>query len=340
MPKSFNISVLGAGGWGTALARLLSLKGYPVKLWAYEGPVADGINKRHKNPLYLMDIPLPKSIKATNDFKEALEEADVVVSVVPSHTLRAVMEKAKAFIKDKAIIISCTKGVETTTGKCVSDILKETLLHMEEKRFTYLSGPSFAIEVAKDLPTTVVIAGTDAKNTKIVQEIFRTDRFLTFTHHDVVGVELGGAIKNVIAIAAGMSEGLGFGLNSRAALITRGLYEMIKIGKALGANPFTFTGLSGIGDLILTCTSSNSRNYTLGYKIGQGRKLDEILSKTNTVAEGVNTTEAIHKIVTKHKVYAPICSEMYNILYKNKSPKQAASDLTNIELHEELRTIL
>jgi glycerol-3-phosphate dehydrogenase (NAD(P)+) len=269
-----------------------------------------------------------------------LRDADLIVSVVPSHALKQVLENAADIIPSKAIIVSCTKGLETSTGKLISEILEEALPNVEPGRMTFLSGPSFAIEVAKDLPTLVVIAGTDQKNAEFVQQAFRTDTFLTFTHNDVIGVELGGAIKNIIAIAAGISDGLGFGLDSRAALITRGLYEMIKIGKALGANPFTFTGLSGMGDLILTCTSTTSRNYTLGLQIGQGKKLKDILKKMKMVAEGVKTTEAIYKVIERHHIVAPICKEMYNMLYKGKSPKEAADDLTKMELHGELRTIL
>lgn len=340
MSKPLNISVLGAGSWGTALAKLLAEKGHNVRLWANEPEVAEGINKSHRNPIYLREFELPKNIQATNDLKDSLKDVDIVVSVIPSHALRSVMTQAKKFVPAEAVIVSCTKGLEILTGKMVSDILFETLSHIEKRRFTFLSGPSFAVEVAKGLPTTVVIAGIDLKITTIVQDAFRTKHFLTFTHNDIVGTELGGAIKNVIAIATGISDGLGFGCNSRAALITRGLYEMIKIGKALGANPLTFTGLAGMGDMILTCTSSDSRNYRLGYQIGQGKKLELILGETKMVAEGIKTAKAIFKITSDLKINAPICTEMYNILYNNKSPLDAANDLTNMELHEELRNIL
>lgn len=340
MLKSLKIGVLGGGSWGTALARLLALKGHDVTIWAYEKEVTEGINSKHRNPIYLSEIDLPENLSATNDLQKCLKEAEIIVSVVPSHALRTVLINAAPFIRKNAIIVSCTKGIETSTGKAISDILKETLTEIGTSQFTFLSGPSFAIEVAKDLPTSVVVAGTDHEITKTVQEAFRTDTFLTFTHHDVIGVELGGALKNVIAIAAGMSDGLGFGANSRAALITRGLYEIIKIGKARGANPLTFTGLSGMGDLILTCTSGESRNYTLGYQLGQGKKLADILKNMKTVAEGVKTTEAVHNIIKAHKITAPICEEMYNILYNEKSPQDAAKDLTSMELRAELGKLL
>ena len=338
--ESLNISVLGAGSWGTALARLLANKGINTTIWAFEKDVANGIQKNHKNPLFLNEIDLPKNLLATNNLSECLKNSDIVISVIPSHALRTVLKEAEKNLKKDVIIVSCTKGIEPSTGKLVSEIIKEILPNIDEGNLTFLSGPSFAIEVAKDLPTTVVIAGRDPEKTQTIQELFRTDTFLTFTHNDVIGVELGGAIKNVIAISTGMSDGLGFGSNTRAATITRGLYEMVKIGKALGANPFTFTGLSGMGDLVLTCTSKTSRNYSLGYRIGQGEKLKSILSSMKMVAEGVKTTEAIHKITTKHKVNAPISEEMYNILFKDKSPREAASDLMKMELKEELRNIL
>lgn len=340
MVKLFDICVLGAGSWGTALARLLACKGHQVRIWAYEKKVAIGINKNHQNPVYLKKVRLPGNLTSTNDLGEAINGSKFIVSVVPSHTIRGVFKSAKKFIPSDAVIVSCSKGIETTTGKRVSEILKDVLPNMAPSQFTYLSGPSFAIEVARDLPTSVVIAGTSKKNTRKVQEAFRTDRFLTFTHHDVVGVELGGALKNVIAIASGISDGLGFGLNSRATILTRALYEMIKIGRALGANPLTFTGLSGMGDLILTCTSTNSRNYSLGYQIGRGKKLKAILEKMEMVAEGVKTTKAIYKLIRKKNIHAPICEEMYNILYKNKSPQRAAEDLTSMKLREELGEII
>ncbi len=340
MSKSLDITVLGAGSWGTALAKLLAGKGHNVTLWAYEAEVANEVNQSHKNSTYLPEIELPKKLIATNDLKTALTKKKFIVSVIPSHVLRATLEKAAPFIQKDAILVSCSKGIETESGKLISEIIEESLPHTNIKNHTYLSGPSFAIEVAHNLPTTVVIAGHDTNVTQQVQEIFRTDTFLTFTHNDVIGVEVGGAIKNVMAIASGMSAGLGFGQNSRAALITRGLYEIIKIGKTLGANPFTFAGLSGMGDLILTCTSTTSRNYTLGKRLGEGESLDKILGNMKMVAEGVNTTKSIYQIVEKHNITAPICREMYYILYEGKTVMQAAQDLTQMELAEELRNLI
>jgi len=340
MSKSLDITVLGAGSWGTALARLLAGKGHHVTLWAYETDVANEVNQSHKNSTYLPGIELPKKLVATNDLEKALTKKGVIVSVIPSHVLRATLTKAAPFIRKDAILVSCSKGIETESGKLISEIIEESLPHTKINNHTYLSGPSFAIEVGRDLPTTVVIAGRDHTVTQQVQEIFRTDTFLTFTHHDVIGVEVGGAIKNVMAIASGMSAGLGFGQNSRAALITRGLYEMIKIGKTLGANPFTFAELSGMGDLILTCTSTTSRNYSLGKRLGEGESLNDILDSMTMVAEGVHTTKSIYQIVEKHNIVAPICREMYYILYEGKTAMQAAQDLTKMELAEELRNII
>lgn len=340
MTKLYNITVLGAGSWGTALAKTVAENGHKVTIWAYEPEVANSIQKNHKNPYYLTETELPATLSAYSDLKYALENAEIIVSVVPSHALRNVLKEASKFITKNSIIVSCTKGIEIETGELVSEIIEKSLPSIPKSNLTFLSGPSFAIEVAKNLPTSVVIAGTETKTTKIIQGIFRTNNFLTFTHNDVIGVEIGGAIKNVIAIATGASDGLGFGANSRAALITRGLYEMIKIGAKFGANPLTFTGLSGMGDLILTCTSTTSRNYSLGYELGQGKQLSEILGNMKMVAEGVKTSEAIYKIIKEKNITAPICTEVYNMLYKGKSPKQAAIDLTGLELQEELRTIL
>lgn len=337
--KLISICVLGAGSWGTALASLLTQKGFDVVLWAYEKDVAFEINKAHKNSTYLKGISLPKKLGATTSFKDAVRGRNVVVSVIPSHVLRKTLLKCKDSISKDALIVSCTKGIETDTGKLASDILKETL-GLPRSNLTYLSGPSFAVEVAKGLPTTVVIAGEDPEKTKIVQEIFRTDKFLTFTHPDVIGVELGGALKNVIAIATGISDGLGFGSNSRAALITRGLYEMIKIGKTLGANPMTFAGLTGMGDLILTATSTKSRNYSFGFRIGKGEKASDILKGMKMVAEGYKTSKAVHNLIGRHNIYAPVCEEIYKMLYKGKPARRAATDLFKIKLGDELRKIL
>ena len=331
-----NIAVIGAGSWGTAIAWLLGGKGYNVKIWAYEKEVSEGINRGHKNPLYLTQVLLPEKVKATSDIGSAVEGAEIVAIVVPSHTFREVVSRLSSNISEDIVIVTCTKGIETETGMLMSDILREVLPNVDEGRFTYLSGPSFAVEVAAGMPTSVVIAGKDPTSTRFVQQVFRTERFVTFTHRDVVGVELGGALKNVIAIAAGMSDGLGLGANARATIITRGLYEMMKVGEVFGAEPITFSGLSGMGDLVLTATSKTSRNYTLGFDLGCGGDADELIHRSRMVAEGVKTAKAVHEIKERHRLHLPICEEVYNVIYKRKDVEDAVRDLLKAGLSEEM----
>lgn len=334
------ISVIGAGNWGTALAKLLSEKGFDVTIWAHEKEVVDLINKKHKNPLYLTNVLLPKRLSATNDIPSAIKNKDMVVFVVPSHVARPTAKMLSPHLKKGAIFVSCTKGIEIDSGKLISTVLKECLPSTTVKNLCFLSGPSFAKEVAKGLPTTVVIAGHNLAIAEYVQHVFRTNYFMPFTSDDIVGVQVGGAIKNVIAIACGISDGLELGHNTRAAIITRGLYETIKIGKALGANPLTFAGLAGIGDLILTCTSELSRNRQVGFQIGKGKKLSAIQNSMKQVAEGVLTTKAIYQMSKKLMITTPICNEIYQILYRSKSPKKAVEDLTRMEIREELGGII
>jgi len=334
------VAVIGAGSWGTAIAHLLSRKANEVILWAYEDEIVKGINGKGKNPLYLSNVKLGKNIHATNDLEEALSNQRVIISVVPSHALRNVWNLGSKYISGDAILVSCTKGIEVESLKLMNQVLSECLPNHRSTNRCSLSGPSFAKEVARDLPTSVVIAGSDAVVCKRVQDIFRTDTFLTFTSDDVIGVEVGGAIKNVIAIAAGISEGLNLGHNSRAAIITRGLYEMMKIGKALRANPLTFTGLSGIGDLVLTCTAELSRNYTLGVKLGQGTTIDKATHGSVMVAEGINTTKAAKRLAVKHKISTPICDAMHRILFEGLAPDVAVRELCTLPLKEELGSIL
>lgn len=335
-----NIGVIGAGSWGTALSKMLSEKGNAVTLWCLEPEVAAGINKNHKNPLYLSSIDLPAQIKATTEIKDGVAGKDIVVSVMPSRFVREAWMKGAKYLDKSTIIVSATKGIEADTRKLMSEVLSDCLpSHLRSNR-VFLSGPSFAPEVAKGLPTSVVIAGKDQAIMQVVQETFRTNAFLTFTNEDVVGVEVGGAVKNVIAIAAGMSDGLGFGHNARAAIITRGLYEMVKIGKALGANPLTFIGLSGIGDLVLTCTADLSRNHTVGKRLGQGATLNAILKDMKMVAEGIPTAEAVYHLAVEKGINAPICEAMYRMLYKDFKPKDAVTWLCSLPLKDELRSIL
>ena len=334
------ISIIGGGSWGTALAKLLGEKGKNVLMWTYEEEVAKGINERHCNPLYLKDVGLPPDVRATKDISEALAGRPIVVSVMPSHVVRRVWLKGAGHLDKNAILVSCTKGIEVDSLKLIHQVLEECLPGHPPSQRVVLSGPSFAWEVAASLPTSVTIAGRDPETSKRVQEIFRTDVFLTFTNADIVGVEMGGAVKNVIAIATGISWGLKLGYNMRAAIITRGLYEMIKIGKALGANPLTFTGLSGIGDLVLTCTGELSRNYRVGISLGQGLSLDEVTKDMKMVAEGVHTAKAVFNLARQHKINIPICESIYRILFEGLDPNQAVKELCAMPLKEELGSLL
>ncbi|MBN1283682.1 MAG: NAD(P)-dependent glycerol-3-phosphate dehydrogenase [Proteobacteria bacterium] len=334
------VTVIGAGSWGTALAKLLAEKGLDVALWAHEPEVAEGINRKRRNPLYLAEVTLPEGIAATDRLEGAVAGASVVVSAVPSHALRRIWQALASELPDDALVVSCTKGIEAEGLKLMSQVLADCLPSHPAKNRVVLSGPSFAAEVARGLPTSVVVAGTDAGVTARVQEIFRTHAFLTFTGDDVIGVEVGGAVKNVIAIAAGVSDGLALGHNTRAAIITRGLYEMIKIGQALGANPITFAGLSGIGDLVLTCTANLSRNHTLGFDLGRGRALSDLRRGMRMAVEGLPTAEAVHRLAAKHGLNIPICDAMYRILYEGLEPRMAVEELCSMPLALELGALL
>ena len=334
------IAIIGAGSWGTALAKLLGESGNDVMIWAYEKDVAQGINERHQNPLYLAGVTLPENVKATSDPAMALGDRPYVVSVVPSNVLRTIWQNHAAYLMPHALLVSCTKGIEEGSLKLMSQVLGECLPDHPAKNRAVLSGPSFAGEVAAGLPASVVIAGQDREIVKKLQGLFRTDAFLTFTNDDVIGVEVGGAVKNVIAIASGASDGLGLGHNSRAAIITRGLYEMIKIGEALGANLLTFAGLSGIGDLVLTCTAELSRNYTVGREIGLGKSVDEVTRGMRMVAEGIPTTRAVHELAGREKLNIPICDMMFRIIFEGLDPKHAVKELCTMELRSELGSLM
>lgn len=335
------IGVIGAGSWGTALAALLAEEEKnKVLLWCFEPEVAAGINQKHENPLYLVGENLPSTLFATTDLQTAAKEADVLLNVVPSHITRSVWGKLAPLVGPKQVLVNASKGFEFSTQKRISQVLQEVLPKHPRKNFVILSGPSFAKEVIRHQPTTVVIAGWDLSTMERVQKLFRRSWFLTYLNDDVVGVEVGGAVKNVIAIAAGLCEGMGLGFNTRAALITRGLYEMAKLGKALGANPLTFVGLTGMGDLVLTCTGELSRNRTVGMRLGKGEPLDKILKEMKNVAEGVKSAKVVYSLMQEFKIANPVCNEIYKILYEQKNPSQALKDLLAIDLKEELGGLL
>lgn len=331
------IGVVGAGSWGTALAGLLGGKGYAVDLWAYESEVADSINAENENRMFLPGVKLPAAVSATNDLTTAVAEKDLILLVVPSHVMRSVVSDAAGVLADRAIVVSAAKGIENETHLTMSGVLAEILPGPD--RLAVLSGPSFAREVAQQTPTVVTAAATGSEVAADVQQVFSTPYFRVYTNPDLIGVELGGAVKNIIAIASGIVDGLGLGLNSRAALITRGLTEIRRLGIQLGANPHTFAGLAGIGDLILTCTGALSRNHTVGVKIGEGKKLADILSEMHMVAEGVKTAKSVYNLSRKLDVEMPIAHSVYAVLYESLNPKDAVYQLMTRGLKGELEDL-
>ena len=325
------ISVIGAGSWGTTLACLLTEKGYDVSLWAYEKEIVDEINISRTNSIYLPDIMLPANLKAINNIEGAVKQARYILNVVPTQFTRSIFKEAVKFIPKGAVIISASKGIENGTLLTVSSILND----ITGKEVAILSGPSFAKEVIKKLPTAVTLATKDPDTALQIQEIFNTNYFRVYTHTDMLGVELGGALKNVIAIASGISDGLGLGHNARAALITRGLAEIIRLGERMGADKRTFSGLSGLGDLVLTCTGPLSRNYSVGVSLGKGMKLKDILSATKSVAEGVATALSVFELSQKYGIEMPIVEQVYEVIYKDKNAAEAVRLLMNRALKAE-----
>jgi len=330
------IGVIGAGSWGTALANLLNMKGYAVDLWVFEKNVKDHILNLRENRTFLPGVKLSDNLNPSNDIVRVASEKDLLLIVVPSHLVRETVSRLAGTLSSKTLIVSASKGIENITHLSMTAVLGEVLPGISHKRVAALSGPSFAREVAAMVPTAVTAASTDAETAAVVQEVFSTPYFRVYTSEDLIGVELGGAVKNVVAIAAGIIDGLGLGLNSRAALITRGLTEIRRLGLRLGANPRTFPGLAGVGDLILTCTGNLSRNHTVGKKIGEGMTLEEILAEMKMVAEGVKTAKSVYNLSQKLGVEMPISSEVYRILYEGISPKDAVHDLMTRDLKQEL----
>lgn len=333
MPAQYRVAVVGAGSWGTALARLTARNGIPTILWAREPEVAQGINDAHENPLFLTGVPLPGSLTATPDLEQALAGVEVVLSAVPTQFIRNTFSPVSGILGDIETIVSVSKGIEVTTLLTPHRILEEVL--GSRPPVVALSGPSFAHEVASDYPTAVVAASDHPGRAQFVQELLSNDHFRVYASDDIVGAELGGALKNVIAIATGIADGLGFGRNSRAALITRGLAEMIRVGVAAGGNPATFAGLSGLGDLVLTCTGDLSRNRRLGIELGKGGRLEDIVRGTSEVAEGVRTTEAAHRLSRLLGVEMPITDQVHAVLYESKEPRQVVLDLMGRTLRDE-----
>lgn len=329
------IGVIGAGAWGTALSMLLADKGHDVTLWMYEKDLAEETARTRENRVYLPGFTLPASIKITTSMETAVSGKSVILSVVPSHTVRAVTGQFAPFLPEDAVIVSASKGIEIESLMPLSEVFKDILPPHHHNNLCFLSGPSFAKEVAQKMPTAVALASYDPVVGKKAQEIFSNSYFRVYTNTDVIGVELAGSLKNVVAIAAGVLEGLGFGYNTMAALLTRGLAEMARLGMAMGGNSQTFSGLAGMGDLVLTCTGGLSRNRSLGTRLGKGEKLDDIMKGTKTVAEGVKTTKAARDLAKKYHMHMPIVEQVYHILYDGKDPKQALNDLMARDLKAE-----
>ncbi len=330
------IGVIGAGAWGTALANLLANKELNVALWAFEQEVCADILEGRENKIFLPGAPLSSNIHPSNDLDEVAADKDMLLLVVPSHVFRSVAVKMVHHPTERTMIVTASKGIENETHLTMSGILQQLLPPRLKTRIAALSGPSFAKEVVKKIPTAVTVAAFDPEVAGAVQSIFATPYFRVYTSRDVIGVELGGALKNVMAIAAGISDGLGLGYNTRAALITRGLTEIQRLGIRLGADPKTFMGLAGMGDLVLTCTGDLSRNWTLGHKVGQGMKLEAILSDMRTVAEGVKTTKSVYNMSQKLGVEIPIAEQVYRMLYEDLDPKEALQSLMSRHLRHEL----
>jgi glycerol-3-phosphate dehydrogenase (NAD(P)+) len=320
------IAVLGAGSWGTALSIILANNAHSVTLWSHKEEYADVIRQTHQNPPFLPGIIIPETIAATSNLDRAVDGAEMIVTAVPSQFVRSVMMRLRHLRYDTMTVVNVAKGIENGSLMTMSEMLHD-VLDVPPGNVATLSGPSHAEEVSRKIPTTVVAASTSLETAKLVQKTFMTPYFRVYASTDLKGVELGGSLKNVIAIAAGIVDGANLGDNTKAALMTRGIAEITRVGVALGAHVQTFAGLSGIGDLMVTCMSRHSRNRYVGVEIGKGRKLDDILSEMVMVAEGVETTKSANALAKKVGVEVPICAEVYKMLFEGKDPKQSTYDL-------------
>jgi len=330
-----NIGVVGAGSWGTSLANVLAKKGYSVQLWAHEAELVEYMRKHRENNQYLPGISLDRNISFTSALRDTVAH-DVVVLVPPSQLMRSVLKQAAPFFNPDATIISASKGIENTTLELMSEVINEVLEgHHTQGNAAFISGPTFAREIAQEIPSAAVVAAENQEVATMVQDLFSTDYFRIYSNDDVVGTEIGGALKNVVALAAGVCDGLEYGNNTRAALITRGLAEMKRVGIALGARAETFAGLAGMGDLVLTCTGELSRNRTVGIALGEGKKLNDILAHMHMVAEGVETTRSAYQLAKKLKIDVPIINQMYAVLYEDKDPRDAVIELMRRSLKSE-----
>jgi glycerol-3-phosphate dehydrogenase (NAD(P)+) len=338
MEKKGSVGIIGAGSWGTALAALLDTNGHQVHLWAYEEEVALQIERDRENKTFLPGCTLAKTILPTRSLKSVIAQKDLLVLAIPSHFFRQVITGIVPLLplaKKECLWISATKGIENDSLLTMSALLRDLLGADHYPFIGCLSGPTFAREVARELPSAVTLASKEDQTAEKAQRFFSNPFFRVYTNRDMLGVELGGALKNVIALAAGISDGLGFGHNTRAALITRGLAELCRLGEKMGAQRSTFFGLAGIGDLVLTCTGDLSRNRTVGLRLGKGEKLSSILSSMSMVAEGVKTTRAAYQLAHREQIEMPIVAQVYGILYEDSNPRAAVKDLMTRDLKAE-----
>ncbi len=339
MKSNLKIAVVGAGSWGTALAVLLAGKGYSVDLWGHRTEHVATLKRDRQNGKFLPGIDFPLELQPVDNLQKAIEGTAIIVMAVPSHSYRQVFIEMLPFLSAHCRIISAVKGIENKTLMTMTQIMGQVLkinnLEYKNIELGVLSGPSFAKEVAKKVPTAVTIGFENLQTAKDIQQVFVTDFFRVYASRDIIGLEISAALKNIIAIGAGVCDGLGYGLNTRAALITRGLAEIQRLGTALNAEPATFSGLSGLGDLLLTCTGDLSRNRTVGLRLGEGKSLDEIKSEMNMVAEGIKTTQSVYDLAKKLQIEMPILEQVYNIIYLGKNCAEAVRDLLSRELKVE-----
>lgn len=323
------VSVIGAGSWGTAIAFVLAENGHDCLLWARRPEQSAEINDKHQNGAYLSDVMLPENLRATSNLEEAVLHGEIIVVAVPTNAMRSVCADMNAVMTEQKLFVHVSKGIEPDTLKRISEMITEEIAPEHRSAVVALSGPSHAEEVVYRHPTTVTAASEDLKAAEEIQDLFMNKYFRVYTNPDIVGVELGAALKNVIALAAGISDGLGYGDNAKAALITRGLAEISRLGVKMGAHPLTFSGLTGLGDLIVTCTSVHSRNWKAGNMLGQGNKLEDVISGMGMIIEGVRTAKAAHQLAAEYEVSMPLTEALYTILFEDVSPKLAVDELMN-----------
>lgn len=329
------VAIIGAGSWGTALAHVAAENNNSTYLWVRRRELAEEMIKARENRPYLPGVKISPKINISTDLEEVVSEADIIIVAVPSQAVRTMARKISNFIKDDVIVTSASKGIELNSLKRMSEVLAEELENVKTQNIVALSGPSHAEEVIKNLPTAIVAASSGEQAAEKVQDVLINCNFRVYTNSDVIGVELGGALKNIIAICSGISDGLGLGDNTKAALMTRGIVEITRLGVKLGASPATFSGLSGIGDLIVTCSSDFSRNRRAGIQIGQGKTVEEVIQSTNMVIEGINTTKATFLLAQKHKIEMPITEQAYLVLFEGKDPEVAVKSLmSRVGKHE------